>query len=343
MSMSIDDLVYTVGEQVADTSAERSHLVILGAGASRAACLDGDANGRELPLMANLIDVLDLHRLFEAYGVDAHDAEFERLYSALHTDRSMADLCRELEARVREYFLMLQLPEEPTIYDYLVLALREKDAIATFNWDPFLWQAMQRNAHVAGPPQAFFPHGCAILGFCDRHRRAGTLEAGCPECLGEYEPVPLLYPVARKDYTNHPYISSQWRSLQEFLGDALVLTIFGYGAPDTDVEAMDLIRDAWGPQLERDMEEIEIIDRPGCEEGDLRRRWNGLIHTHHFRIEDNYFDSILANHPRRSVERFVQVLFNARFADENPVPRMDRLDRVQEWHSGLLAVEQGNG
>ena len=46
---------------------------------------------------------------------------------------------REIETRVDEYFADLELPGHPTIYDRLVLSLREKDLIATFNWDPFLY------------------------------------------------------------------------------------------------------------------------------------------------------------------------------------------------------------
>ena len=341
--ISVEDLVYSVREQVADTSAKRPHLVILGAGASLAACRNGDANGRALPLMNNLLDVVGLRPLFEAYEIEVQDTEFERVYSSLCLDPSKAALRMELEELIRHYFMELQLPDTPTIYDYLVLALREKDAIATFNWDPFLWQAMSRSRRVSSLPQMLFLHGCATLGFCETHCCAGVLEKGCPECHDDYEPVPLLYPVTQKNYTDHPYISSQWRLLQEFLGDALVLTIFGYGAPDTDVEAMDRIRGAWGPQQERQMEEVEIIDRPGCDEQVLRTRWHGLIHTHHFRVEGNYFDSVLAKHPRRSIERFVQVLSKARFADDNPAPRVHRLKDLQEWHLELVGAEKGNG
>jgi hypothetical protein len=48
----------------------------------------------------------------------------------------------------------LKLPEEATIYDYLVLSLRSPDIIATFNWDPFLYQAFERNRHI-GQPERF--------------------------------------------------------------------------------------------------------------------------------------------------------------------------------------------
>ncbi|MBU4399752.1 MAG: hypothetical protein KKE86_10510, partial [Planctomycetes bacterium] len=46
------------------------HVVILGAGASLAACPNGDALGRQLPLMANLVEILDLKDLIAGTGHD---------------------------------------------------------------------------------------------------------------------------------------------------------------------------------------------------------------------------------------------------------------------------------
>lgn len=39
------------------------HIVIVGAGGSRAACPEGDQNGRHLPVMADLIDTVGLRPL----------------------------------------------------------------------------------------------------------------------------------------------------------------------------------------------------------------------------------------------------------------------------------------
>ena len=114
-----------------------------------AACAGGDRNGLRLPLMDDLIDVLELRALLETDSLDVGETNFERLYSRLHANPSKRELCAQLEGKVRAYFSALRLPEEPTIYDHLVLSLREKDAIATFNWDPFLWQAAERNSHLS--------------------------------------------------------------------------------------------------------------------------------------------------------------------------------------------------
>src|SRR6202020_2405541 len=63
---------------------------------------------------------------------------------------------------------------------------------------------------------------------------------------------------------------------------SFIVTIFGYGAPNSDAEAGGLMKRAWGRVAERNLEEIEIIDiRPGAE---LRDTWSSFIHTHHYRI-----------------------------------------------------------
>lgn len=49
-----------------------------------------------------------------------------------------AEAVRLVNDRVAEYFKRLELPDEPNLYDILNLAMRDKDAILTFNWDPFL-------------------------------------------------------------------------------------------------------------------------------------------------------------------------------------------------------------
>lgn len=54
----------------------------------------------------------------------------------------------ELENRIYDYFNKFEIPDEPTIYDFLILSLTNKDLIATFNWDPLLTQAYQRCSNI---------------------------------------------------------------------------------------------------------------------------------------------------------------------------------------------------
>jgi len=117
-----------------NTSFGAPHIILLGAGASKAAFPNGDLNGKEVPLTKDIPRVCNLIEL-DPQLKDIED--FESYFSDLKDPA----LRNELEHRIREYFSSLLLPEEATLYDYLALSFRAKDIIATFNWDPFLYQA----------------------------------------------------------------------------------------------------------------------------------------------------------------------------------------------------------
>lgn len=76
------------------------HVVILGAGASRAAFPHGDANGKQVPLLADLPDCLGLRVSISSAGFsDAED--FESIYDKLATSGCCPELQAEIESRIR--------------------------------------------------------------------------------------------------------------------------------------------------------------------------------------------------------------------------------------------------
>lgn len=330
--------LYTIKEQILDISAKRPHLVILGAGASVAACPSGDANANKLPVMSNLIEILELEDELDAANIPHEGINFEEVYSQIECNSKLTQLKHVVEKQVSEYFKGLRLPDEPTIYDYLVLSLRPKDAIATFNWDPFLWQTLERNYGHAPPPKFFFLHGCAIVGWCEKDKRQGKLGTQCPICKTLFTPTKLLYLIAEKNYTSDPYIKSQWRSVIEYLKSAFLFTIFGYAAPKNDDAAIDLMSKAWGAPKQRQFEEIEIIDIKS--EDELNANWDRFIHSHHYSVSSDFVKSILSMHPRRSVEAYWQSLINARFREGNWIPIVKSLPKLWEWFDDLITVER---
>jgi len=192
------------------------HVVILGAGASRAAFPNGDANGKRLPVLADLPDCLDLRTSLSAAGFSVQ-SDFESIYDELATSGRHPGLKAEIESRVRSYFESLALPTTPTLYDYLILALRENDLIATFNWDPFLAQAYMRNCGVAKLPQLAFLHGNAGMAVCLKDRITGFRGEKCQKCGQPMQPTTLLYPVRDKDYTSDAFIANEWSRLKSVL------------------------------------------------------------------------------------------------------------------------------
>ena len=138
----------------------RRHVVLLGAGASRAAFPNGDGAGYRIPVMDDLVDIIELQSLVDESGLEmGRGRNFEVFYGHLLLDAKYANIAEEIERRINTYFSRLSLVEHATIYDRLLVSLRSTDAVFTFNWDPFLFYAYQRNREMVPLPKIFFLHG----------------------------------------------------------------------------------------------------------------------------------------------------------------------------------------
>ena len=328
-----------VSEEIAQLRMERPHVVLLGAGASRAAFPNGDANGRRLPLMIDFADIVPVGRTLERAGIEYVSRNFEDVYFELSADERFATLRAELETVIFDYFAALELPAHPTLYDHLVLSLQPKDIIATFNWDPFLLQAVRRNLHVIKkPPAVLFLHGNVLAGYCATDGVHGVAGYSCRKCGESFQSVPLLYPVGEKDYSKHPAIADAWRFLEQEFSQAFMVTVFGYGAPKSDAGAVQLLDRAWGGWQERNMEQFEFVDVR--EEDDLLESWSPFVHTHHYEVCRSVYDSWLMTHPRRTGEAYVNQFLEALFVSENRVPREAEFNDLWRWFEPLLARER---
>lgn len=314
------------------------HVVILGAGASCAAFPKGDANGRQLPLMNDLVDVTGLKRLLQSAGIRNEGRDFEAFYDEIASSGRHTDLVREIERRIREYFAGMSLPPEVTLYDYLVLSLRAKDLIATFNWDPFLAQAYRRNMRITELPQIAFLHGNVEVGQCNEHRKKGFMDQPCEDCRQELRPTKLLYPVRQKRYSDNPFIENEWNVLRDHLVHAYLLTIFGYAAPATDVEAKRLMLETWKNNPTLPLAEVEIIDIK--EEEELEVNWNEFFHSHHYAVFSDVRHSFAFNHPWRSCEAFAMATLQNQPWKDNQYPHFEALGDLHDWLSPLIAEER---
>jgi hypothetical protein len=324
-----------------------SHVVILGAGASIAATRrNPEPSGKQLPSMDNFIDVVGLQDIVAGVSDHLRAPNFEKFYSNLHKDDPQSDLLGEIEYRIQSYFRSMELPKEPTIYDYMVLALRGKDLIATFNWDPFLYQAFVRNsAFTKDVPLMSFLHGNVAIGYSKEDKASGPVGYQAPRDGGEFVPTQLLYPIEKKNYTSDEFIQREWERAKWWMGKdsgSVRATIFGYGAPVSDVEAVKLLNDAWGTPDDRSMEQFEIIDITPADQ--LRARWEGFIHSHHYDIYNDYFRSSLALNPRRTCEsyhsHYLPMSPAEAFRSNNPVPgNFKTLEELWRWHEPLIEAE----
>ena len=332
---------FTVQEEIGSPKCKRPHVVILGAGASLAALPNGDRNGRKLPVIKNFVEVVGLVELLSSRGINPPYDDFEAVYSDIASDNGKTGLRKEIEQRVFDYFASLRLPDAPTIYDHLVLSLRPKDVIATFNWDPFLWNAAARHLDFCKPPDLLFLHGNVAVGHCPECKVVLCRSHNCPRCGQPLVASPLLYPVKQKNYQSDPAIAGHWRTLESALKSAWTVTFFGYSAPKTDVEAIGLLKRGWGTPSQRSLEEIEIIDIR--EKDKLTVTWNPFIHSHHYGIRTSFYDSNIAKHPRRSCEALWACVADARFVEEGiAFPKDMDFDSLYSWLWPRIVAEQSS-
>lgn len=308
------------------------HVVILGAGASKAALPNGDANGIQLPLMNDLLDLLSLTSTIKAAGYKEKIDNFEGFYSDIYAQPEFQKLRQFIEEEIFKYFSTLKIPAETTIYDYLILSLTKKDIIATFNWDPLLLQAYARNLKIKDKnnlPQLLFLHGSVYQGVCLKHRKLGYLGTECDVCQKPLSKVKLLYPTKVKDYNSDPVIKAQWQKLNSYLKYCYFLTIFGYSAPVSDVEAVDLLKSAWHSNEAIDFSQIEIIDIK--ERSELENTWGAFTIREHYGVAKDFRESWLWHHPRQSCEALFDATMQMRPRKDNPFPEVASLEDLHQF------------
>lgn len=325
-----------------------THLVILGAGASIASTIrDPELNGLLLPSMNNLPEICGLNNILEKFPKELICDNFEATYSNIVEHDPKNKNIKIMNDMIYSYFKQLKLPDKPTIYDYLIMSLREKDVIATFNWDPFLYQAWWRNYHHGSKPHMLYLHGNVAVGFNEEYQSLGR--AGMYSSINNiyFTPSQLLFPIKQKNYNQDPLISTSWAQLQDVLNKDIFnthnVTIFGYSAPMTDAEALKIMKQAWGDKNKRYLEQIEFIDiRPKDE---IISSWSQLVYADHYDYHTDFFQSSLAQYPRRTDEAFFcHYLPNSlekAFVESNPVPtNFSTLQELWQWHKDLIIKEK---
>lgn len=328
-NINMADNIISVEQEISNVEMSRPHVVVLGAGASRAACPNGDANSKILPLMNDFTEILGLTKLISDWGINPK-RNFEEIYSELAEQHKKNEI-EEIEAKVKNYFKQLKLPHQPTIYDHLLLSLREIDLIATFNWDPLLVQAYDRNSRKGVKlPQLLFLHGCVDIGYCKEHKIKGSIGRPCKEMCSEiYSPSPLLYPIRKKDYVSNQFISHEWNIFKSYLKRAFMLTVFGYSGPKTDQEAIAAMKEAWGNMDHRHLEQVTFISIQS--EQEISENWEEFIFADHWELKDSFYDSWIAKHPRRTGEAYLNQFIKAKYIIDNSIPCHLDFPELWDW------------
>ena len=325
-------------ELVDSPNRNEPHVVILGAGASKAAFPKGDANGRLVPLMNQLPRILGSRWKDLVNRASLANLDFESQFTRLRQSSMHSDRLTEIENMLCEYFSSLILPEYPTIYDYLIMGLRGKDVVATFNWDPFLIAAHNRNRMVPNLPEIRFLHGCVQYASCPDHDVLGQPGERCPMCKRPLATSSILFPYGDKDYAKDGVIFRDWKFVTSRLQEAFHLTIFGYSGPSTDYKAKKLLLEGWTETPMRPFSHVEIIDIGNAD--DLRSNWQEFIHFHHDMVISCFWESTIAKWPRRTAEyKTAASLFGTVSENLGPIRNMS-LEELQKWHAEIAAVER---
>lgn len=290
-----------------DIEVKRPHVVIIGAGATIAAIPNGDKYGHKSSVMNGFIEELGLEGILSSVKLNTISRNIEDIYTELF-ERGVEckEVREELESAIYEFFSALTLPDEVNLYDMLLLSLTEKDCIASFNWDPFLIQAYNRARNITDNlPQMCFLHGNVAAGYCLECEGFGALKRKTCECGNPYTRTPLLFPVKKKDYTSNSFIRNQWELFKNVLSKAKMLTIFGYSAPKTDIGAIEILTNVFESNIvSHRFDHIEIIERPGFPYEQISDAWRTIVSDTQCQLNviDSFYDSYLAQSPRRSVE-----------------------------------------
>lgn len=296
----------------------RPHVFILGAGASKAALPQGDRYGVECPVMDGFLHKTGLDDILINTPFYSAPDNLESIYSALYDSGQHFEERIALEKGIHSYFESLVIPYTPTVYDYLLLSLRDKDYIFSFNWDDILIQAYFRVRNITrNLPKIYFLHGDVSMGYCrDCSGVTHIADKVCPKCGRELVPQPLLYPIKHKNYQSNKSIADAWYDFLLIIKNCSILTIFGYGAPPSDAAAIDLMREAFSSTFRR-FDSVEIIDiKP---EAQLLDNWDPFLRETNYHVDcyTSIFDSIVARFPRRSVEGYCRTKLDVWFGDSS--------------------------
>jgi len=320
----------------------RPIVVLLGAGASKAACPVGDRHGRPVPVMNELIDAVGLRPMLEEQNISFDSPDFEAVYGDLAAAPANAGLIERIDQRVFEYFASLELPEQPTVYDHLLVSLRPKDYIITFNWDPLICQAIARIRWRAGAPKVLCLHGNVALAYCFCYNpfAIGCRGDRCPQCGGDLGPSSLLFP-SLKDYESEP-VRSLWAAARQKLRDAALFTVFGYSAPVSDAAAIDLVRSAWDNAAKRVIADTDVIDIKAMNPDSrkqLESQWEPFIHNQYANFMADFWTSRIARSPRRTVEAMIASQLDIEYLEECTLPNETDWDGFWEFYGPLIARE----
>jgi hypothetical protein len=141
----------------------------------------------------------------------------------------------------------------------------------------------------------------------------------------------LLYPIGKKDYNSKPIIVNEWNLAKSVLSRAAGITVYGYGAPVTDVEAVELMKSANHLSQMKDIAPFTIINL-AKNEGEQRKKWSEFYDVKMFLYCNKFEETMLWKNPRVSLEAlFDAILQQQPRSEEKSFREFSTLTELQEF------------
>lgn len=167
-----------------------------------------------------------------------------------------------------------------------------------------------------------------MKGYHDQH---------CNRCGAPLAPSPLLFPIREKQYTADPLIASEWEVVQAFIECAYILTIIGYSAPVSDVNARRLLKEAWRKNGTTDFAQVEIVDvKP---ERQVMSSWSDFVVRNNYGVRRNARRGLAFWYPRRSCDAFAWATLQQDPWRDRKLPRFRKVSSLQGWLAELMNEE----
>jgi hypothetical protein len=276
----------------------------------------------ELPTVLELRDILSKEDYKKA------TVNYEEFFTEI-VHRNDKDLIDKLEQRTWDYFSAIKIQNTITLYDKLVLALRPKDTIISFNWDPLLPYAYRRNGFLRTLPALWFLHGNVLNGYCPEHMRIGWNDDKCSVCKKPLIRTPLLHPVFEKDYESHSVLSESWRHFDHELMDSYFLTIFGYSAPESDKAARLRIHKMLDKNRRKNLAQLELVDINY--DYLIKSTYKELYKTMHVSLFKSINSSWIMQFSKLSCEALYYATLMQEPIHPNPQLETNNLTELQGW------------
>ena len=118
-----------------------------------------------------------------------------------------------------------------------------------------------------------------------------------------------------------------------------MLTIFGYSGPDSDRDAVDLLKNAWMERSPREFEYVEVVDiaSTAC----LHERWGKFTPTQHLMPVRRFEKTFAGRWSRCAKEKLFLAVSKGIPSANCPLPDTDDLTVLQDLVREIAKSESG--